>query len=141
VSVEQASAGPDFIIAGGLRCGTTAMSLALAGHPQIYMATPKELFYFSTDFPRLRQAETLDGYLALFRAAQPKHRLRGEATAAYLYSEQAAQAMNRAFPDIKLVVMLRNPADLVVRARSTITTHFGTPIHPARLRCEKGCIQ
>jgi len=28
-----------------------------------------------------------------------------------------------------------------LRARSTITTHFGTPIHPARLRCEKGCIQ
>nr|HID14874.1 hypothetical protein [Anaerolineae bacterium] len=28
-----------------------------------------------------------------------------------------------------------------VRARSTITTHFGTPIHPARLRCGKGYIQ
>ena len=28
-----------------------------------------------------------------------------------------------------------------LRARSTITTHFGTPIHPARLRCGKGCIQ
>jgi len=28
-----------------------------------------------------------------------------------------------------------------LRARSTITTHFGTPIHPTRLRCTKGCIQ
>jgi len=28
-----------------------------------------------------------------------------------------------------------------LRARSTITTHFGTPIHPARLRCAKGYIQ
>jgi len=31
--------------------------------------------------------------------------------------------------------------DKTLRARSTITTHFGTPIHPARLRCAKGYIQ
>lgn len=76
------------------------------------MSTPKELFYFSHDFPRLRQATDQTGYRAFFSRAKPGQ-LRGEATAAYLYSTTAAAEIARQLPAAKLIVLLRNPIEQV----------------------------
>jgi len=41
---------PNFFIVGAPRCGTTALSEYLRGHPNVFMCHPKEPFYFAT-FP------------------------------------------------------------------------------------------
>src|SRR5688572_18848100 len=38
---------PDFIIAGAMRSGTTALADALACHPGVFMTEPKEPSYFT----------------------------------------------------------------------------------------------
>ena len=38
--------GPDFVIAGAMRAGTTALAWALGEHPDVFMCTPKEPSFF-----------------------------------------------------------------------------------------------
>lgn len=43
---------PDFIGIGAQKCATTWLALCLRQHPQIFMASPKELKYFNENFAR-----------------------------------------------------------------------------------------
>ena len=63
-------------------------------------------------------------------------RLRGEGHKLFYVAE-----MDPGISDDEVLGIADHNNALLLRDRSTITTHFGTPIHPARLRCEKGCIQ
>ena len=38
---------PDFLVIGAMKCGTTSLYRYLRAHPQIQMAEPKELHFFS----------------------------------------------------------------------------------------------
>ncbi len=99
--------GPDFIIIGAPRCGTTSLYRYLASHPQILAAAEKEIRFFSQEFDR-----GLEWYLAHFppiAATEPY--MTGEATPTYLAHPQAAQRLQQCFPRTKLIVMLRNPID------------------------------
>ena len=42
---------PDFLIAGAPKAGTTALHVALARHPQLYLSRVKEPKFFLTDGP------------------------------------------------------------------------------------------
>ena len=82
------------------------------------MCRPKEPNYFAKDFCRdpdptgsfhpMTEAE----YLGLFRDAAPGQ-LCGEASACYLYSQVAAQALQDFDPDARLIFMLREPVDFL----------------------------
>jgi len=104
---------PNFIIMGAPKCGTTALSEYLRQHPNVFMSTPKEVHFFATDFPRHGVADTLDEYLELFADAHEGHTAIGEASVWHLYSREAAQNIRDFDPDMKLIVMLRNPVELV----------------------------
>jgi hypothetical protein len=82
---------PDFFIAGVPKAGTTALHVALARHPALYMSAVKEPKFFLTDGPPSAQGGPGDAktsrehiwrradYEALFDAA-PAGVLRGEST-------------------------------------------------------------
>ena len=55
---------------------------------------------------------TLDDYLRLFKDAKPGQRV-GEAITWYLYSTSAAREIKEFSPDAQIVVMLRNPVDVM----------------------------
>lgn len=103
---------PDFFIVGAFKAGTTAMYEYLRRHPQVFMPELKEPMYFGADLTPRYERMTEAQYLELFRGARPDQRA-GEASPWYLYSS-AAPAEIRAFnPDARIVIMLRNPVDVM----------------------------
>jgi hypothetical protein len=108
---------PNLFIIGAPKCGTTAMSHYLAGHPAIFMseqAGVKEPRFFCRDCwnPGGRQIASWPEYLHLFRCAPPSTRYLGEATPRYLRSQRAVPDILDACPSPRFVVMLRNPVEL-----------------------------
>jgi hypothetical protein len=104
---------PNFFIVGAPRCGTTALSEYLRCHPQIFMTEPKEPHYFAEDFPALRAVRSLDRYMKLFQKTTSEHIAVGEASVSYLYSAVAIENIFRFNKAAKIIVMLRNPVDMV----------------------------
>jgi Sulfotransferase domain len=110
----------DFIGIGAPKCGTTWISAQLEAHPQIGFAPDKEVYYFAdTIFRRMAGAELhcFDRgeawYHEKFPPAEGGVSCRGEFCPAYLYSEQAASRIASYRPDIKLLVCLRPPVDMI----------------------------
>ncbi|MBT9312468.1 sulfotransferase family protein [Leptothoe kymatousa] len=108
---------PNFFLVGAPKCGTSAMSEYLRSHPDIFMCQPKEPHFFSTDFSKIRCVRTQKQYLALFKGSEIE-RIRGEASASYLYSSKAIKNLYEFNPQAKLLVMLRNPVDMVYSLHS-----------------------
>jgi hypothetical protein len=109
---------PDFFIVGAPRCGTTFMYEYLNQNPQIYMSPVKEPQHFATDLDSGSYLDSLtflrdrNKYLALFEAARPDQ-LTGEASTWYLYSEDAAANIKAANPDARIIIMLRDPVEML----------------------------
>jgi hypothetical protein len=103
---------PDFFIVGAMKSGTTALYEYLRAHPQLFMCVPKEPMYFGRDLtPRFRRM-TEQEYLSLFTGARPDQ-LAGEATPLYLSSTTAAREIAEFSPAARIIIMLRNPIDVM----------------------------
>ena len=111
---------PNFFIIGAPKCGTTSLARYLGGHPHVFITNPKEPCYFSRSLTvdRVQRRSkpchrTLDGYLHLFDRAREQHRLRGDATTRNLRCEPALLEIRALVPGARLIVMLRDPAEMV----------------------------
>lgn len=142
---EEGDVRPDFFIVGAFKSGTTAMYEYLRQHPQVFMPFHKEPNFFGDDltrhYGRLSPAE----YLVLFRDARPGQRV-GEASTWYLYSTVAAREIAEFVPSAQIIVLLRNPVDVMhaqhsqLRFRSDESiTDFADALEaePARRRGEQ----
>lgn len=97
---------PDYIIIGAAKCGTTSLCNYLDVHPKVKITQPKELDFFGRDGIESK----LDGYCDHFK--DKNGMLIGEGSVSYmLYSEKAALQIKKYVPNVKLIAMLRNPAD------------------------------
>ncbi len=110
---------PNFLIIGDLKAGTTSMHSYLAQHPEIFMPVLKELRFFAYDAEnpyhaksRAYRVRSYDEYLDYFTAAANKTAI-GEVSPNYLRSPCAAQNIKLKLPHVKLIVCLRNPADML----------------------------
>ena len=103
---EPGLGGPDFVIIGAQRAGTTSLYQELAAHPRIALPARKELHFFSQFYGRGS---------AWYRAQFPRSRsatmLTGEATPYYLYHPLAPRRLAACCPTAKLIVLLRDPVD------------------------------
>lgn len=112
---------PNLFLIGAPKCGTTAMSHYLAGHPDIYMSESsgvKEPSLFARDLSGShssleKRINDWESYLQLFNRAPRTTKFLGEASVYYLFSRCAVPRIMQTCPDARLVVMLRNPVDLV----------------------------
>jgi len=107
---------PDFFIVGAPKSGTTAMYTYLRDHPDIYMAR-KEMHYFGKDLVYVDGAAKAPlrdepSYLAQFDGWNGEARI-GEASVWYLLSKTAAQEIKAFSPDASIIIMLRNPIDMM----------------------------
>jgi len=105
------SAKPDFILVGGPKCGTATVSDWLAQHPDIFVMQPREPNFFGSDLQMRRHFRTSDDYRRQFE--QHADKICGEGTTWYLYSERAAEEIFRSNPQTKILMVLRNPVELV----------------------------
>lgn len=108
---------PNFFIIGAPKCGTTALAHYLSEHPAVFFSEPKEPFYLSDDYPKLKEQHLLrelDDYLKLFKDAAPNiHQSIGEGSTNYLASKNAVSNAIALNPKAKFIVMLRNPVQVV----------------------------
>lgn len=127
-----------FLIAGAQKCGTTALDAYLRHHPEIEMPRVKEAHYFDREVeidwrdPDTAPLESLyDG---------PEGRLRGESTPVTLYWTPAHYRVLRYNPDMRFIILLRDPADRawshwrMSRARGLETLEFSDAIRTGRMR-------
>ena len=119
---------PTFLVAGGARCGTTGLVEGLRRHPRIFVTDPKEPHYFAlhrigASFTAPGDAHTINRvavtdraqYLALYEEAgqaEPPFLALGEGSVStmYYYEESLPEVLS-VNPDMKLVVLLREPVD------------------------------
>jgi hypothetical protein len=110
----------DFIGIGAPKCGTTWLSAQLGAHPQIGFAPDKEVYYFADTIARRITGQELRcfergvaWYHKQFPAVTGVIKCRGEFCPAYLYSEEAAARIAAYRSDIKLLLCLRPPAEMI----------------------------
>ena len=97
----------DFMIAGGQKCGTTALSEFLKAHPEIEFSEPKEVHAF--DQPDESAVE--DRYREAFVGERKSGVIRGEATPIYLFLPGVAARLRQYNPDLKVIILLRDPVE------------------------------
>ena len=106
---------PNFFIVGAPKCGTTSLHEYLQRHPDVFMPFYKEPHFFGSDLQgsRFRQfRDQPERYLKLFRDARGEKRI-GESSPWYLASRCAAEEIYAYDPRAKIIIMLRNPVDMM----------------------------
>ncbi|MEO8860027.1 MAG: sulfotransferase [Ginsengibacter sp.] len=101
---------PDFFIVGAPKSGTTALNNYLSQHPDVFMAK-KELHRFGSDL-KMKIIPSEEEYLQSFQYAG-EGKLIGEASVWYLFSKTAAAEIKSFSPAAKIIIMLRNPAEML----------------------------
>lgn len=108
-------ARPNFFVVGAPKSGTTAMAYFLSQHPDVFMLYRKEAHFFGSDLEKVPHSFFVldrDRYLSLFREADGAPR-QGEASVMYLMSRNAAREIADFDPQAKVIIMLRNPVDML----------------------------
>lgn len=104
---------PDFLIIGAPRSGTSALYDYLIQHEQIQKVAYKELHFFSKYYHRgvywYRSFFPTKNLLS--KLSMDKKTITGEATPTYLHYPHAAKRIHDLIPNVKLIILLRNPID------------------------------
>lgn len=117
---------PNFIICGGMKCGTTSLHWILNQHPQIFISEIEPHFFTIDDIEQNPEfflktkkewpswnfeenfQEYIPWYANFFNRAQ-ENQLIGEDCVSYLSSTKVAERIVALIPDVKLIFMLRDP--------------------------------
>lgn len=106
---------PDFIIIGTQRGGTTSLYNYMLTHPNILPSFKKEVHFFDNNFHRGKR-----WYKAFFpisfikkikKFLQKRDFITGEASPDYIFNPYAAERTNSLLPNVKIIVLLRNPVN------------------------------
>ena len=137
---REAAGSPrvDFLIAGMQKAGTFSLYRLLGRHPEINLSKGKEVHFFDNEaidwssppyeqyhrnFPRRRQGQ-----------------IRGEATPIYIFWPDALERIRAYNPDIKLLLLLRDPIERAYsafchqRRKGRETLSFAAAIREGRAR-------
>ena len=140
-----------FMIAGAQKCGTSALAHFLSQHPEIGMASPKEVHLFdspnySSDWTPAQIDKRYGSRLAHCSGV----RILGEATPSYMFVPEIGRDLERYNPDLKLIVLLRDPVERAIshyymekgRGRERRPLWFALLREPFRLRrCRNGRVR
>jgi hypothetical protein len=135
----RAADGPDFVIIGTQRGGTTSLHAYLRQLPDVALPEKKELHYLTDRFERGR-----DWYLGQFPGERAPGVITGEATPYSMFHPLAPARLKQVAPQAKLIALLRNPVDrayshyLMERERGDESLDFAAAIaaEPDRLSGE-----
>jgi hypothetical protein len=94
------------------------MDAYLKQHPDIFMPALKDLHFFGTDLVfEYRPTQSEAEYLGYFEDAREERRV-GESSVWYLYSRTAAGELKDFRPDAGIIIMLRDPVDMMYSLHS-----------------------
>jgi len=109
----------DFIGVGAAKCGTTWLFECLNQHPQILVPLKKELYFFYKENGHIfweNQPSKYDRGIGWYLDQFPdyeKGKVRGEMATNYYRDSQSPKLINNHFPNINIIVILRNPVDML----------------------------
>lgn len=121
--ISESAPKPNLFLVGAMKCGTTSLYEYLRGHPQIFFPhtddptnyfRAKEPHYFAPDrhLPARVAIKTQADYLALYKGADG-YRYRGDASASYLFSQDAPRLIKSFCPEARVLIMLRPPVEMM----------------------------
>ncbi len=97
----------DFLIIGAQKCGTTSLFTYLVKCLNIITYGDKEIHFFNRNF-----SQSIDWYKKqLTRGTAAGKLVSGEATPYYIFHPLVPDRVYKLFPNVKLIVLLRNPVD------------------------------
>ena len=103
-----------FIGVGAVKSGSSWMASLLRQHPEVCMSERKEIAFFNDlNFDGSKNiSSTYDlGYYSKFWPNTDK--VKGEVSPQYLFDEECPKRIKEAFPDIHILIILRNPKQVV----------------------------
>ncbi len=119
----------DFIGIGFAKCGTTTVANLLDEHPEICMSVPKEVQYFNPTrsfyHKPIENSNYQRGSLWYQNhwAHQKNEHLKGEISPQYIQSVTSLERIKRDQPQAKILIFLRNPADIAFSFYSMAVHH------------------
>ena len=96
---------PSFLVIGYAKSGTTSLFHYLSQHPQICQPTLKEIQYFAQSYWRGKK-----WYQSHF-PTRKKNCITFEASPDYIWYPNSLRRIHNEFPNMKLILLLRNPID------------------------------
>ena len=127
---------PDFLIIGAQKAGTTSLYEFAVRHPAIAPAYKKEINYFQRSYqqgePWYRSNFPVKAPRYFFTKKSNPRLLTGEASIHYFFYSLVPRRAKETLPDVKLIVMLRNPVD-----RAYSHYHMALRIYKETLSFEK----
>ena len=107
----------DFLVIGTPRSATTWLNTCLEEHPEVCVSRPKEIHFFNRQSHCFWRPEVsakyalgMDWYRSHFSHCSADQ-IKGEIGTLYLYDNDAPRLITKHFPSIKLIILLRNPAE------------------------------
>ena len=105
---------PDFIIIGTARSGTTSLFYNICEHPSVIPAAYDEVGFFDSNYHL-----GINWYRSMFPTKKhmekvkknTKFAMTGEDTPFYIWSPTVARRILKIIPNVKLIVLFRNPID------------------------------
>ncbi|MCL1044142.1 sulfotransferase domain-containing protein [Shewanella electrodiphila] len=98
---------PDFLILGAQKAGTTSLFYTINSSSNNFCSPRnKELYFFSENYYR-----GIEYYTAQFPIFRKKKSISGEATPDYLFYHRAPERIKMFNPDMKFVIVLRDPIE------------------------------
>lgn len=102
----------DFMGIGFIKCGTTWLYDCLSEHPEVCMSHIKETrFFVNNDI--LNDFSRIENYKHYFDGCK-RGQLKGEFSPQYIESDLALKQIKEFYPDIKFILMLRNPVERAI---------------------------
>lgn len=98
---------PDFLFIGPDKAGSSWMYEILQSHPQCFIPEAKDIYFFNRYY-----YFGIDWYRNFFSpAGATPVKMKGELSHDYLFSELAADRIQKHLPGVKLITCLRDPID------------------------------
>ncbi len=103
--ISQDTSVLTFFVVGCQRCGTTWVDAALRGHSEVFLPQKKQSYFFDRYYDK-----GIDWFMERFRGVESHHLAIGEVATGYCLPE-ASGLLAKHFPDVKLIMVMRNPID------------------------------
>ncbi len=101
---------PEFMLVGGMKCGSTSFARYLSVHPQVKISGPKEPQYWSWRRYPARYQNFFVNESPIFNPA-PGQFVSGEFSTSSLIHPLVPRRVQANLPGLKIFVLLRNPVD------------------------------
>jgi hypothetical protein len=103
---------PDFLIIGGMKCGSSSLHYYLSLHPEISMTKDKDLHFFSN--PKIYQK----GLGFYQKYLDENNLIKGESTVSYSMLHRFPETVNNILEtlgnEIKLIYLVRDPIERII---------------------------